>query len=213
MLLVTLLVTAASIPFFRYLHPVIPFIYILGTGTLVETIKQISNSKYTILISTFLVLLFGVGQTIGYLALDSRFEKNTHNVGKPPVYAELSKILKENTSSDDIIVTSLDTWGTWYGERKTIWFPVEPGMLIDPETKQIPFDAIYLTSYMIDDANYYMSDGWRTIFENPNSPHKWICDGCLEIANEYSLKGIYSVYSNDNYERQDAKAILLVKKK
>jgi len=229
MVIVTFIVAAASIPFYRYIHPIIPLVYIIAVGTLVEMINKLSsrgkategqantkfqilNTRYKLLVSTLLVLFFGVGQTLGVLLLDSRFDRNTHNVGKPPIYVELSKILKENTSSDDIIVTNLDTWGSWYGERKTVWFPVEPKQLTNPETGEIPFDAIYLTSYLMDDANYYMGTGWRVIFENPENTDLWICDGCDEIAKEYTLKGMYKVPASNNYERLGASAILLIKK-
>jgi len=223
MVAVTFIVTAASIPFFRYLHPVIPLVYIIAVGTLVEIIRllitdhrlsgeRLKSSTIHILISTILVIFFAVGPTLGILLLDSRFEAKTHNVGKPPVYLELSKILKENTETDDIVVTNLDTWGSWYGERRTVWFPIEPKQIIDPTTGKIPFDAIYLTSYLIDDANYYMGESWRMIFENPNDPEKWTCDGCDKIAKEFTLKNIYFVPATDNYERMDASAILLIKK-
>jgi 4-amino-4-deoxy-L-arabinose transferase-like glycosyltransferase len=213
MVVVTLLVTAASIPFFRYLHPVTPLIYIVAVGTLVGIIKsQISNNKFTILISTFLILLFGVGQTLGVLILDSRFERRTHNVDKLPVYVQLSYLLRDNTNKDQTVITNLDTWGSWYGERRTVWFPLEPKQLVDPTIGKIPFDAIYLTSYLINDQNYYMGKNWRMIFENPKDPSKWTCDGCGEVAKEFALKGVYKVGSSDNYERQDASAVLLIKK-
>ncbi|EKE12728.1 MAG: hypothetical protein ACD_13C00144G0033 [uncultured bacterium] len=223
----TFLVTAASIPFFRYLHPVIPLVYIIATGTLVEIISkfeilnarqipnpksQIQNKRFTIIASTFLILLFGVGQTLGVLILDSRFEAKTHNVSKPPVYITLSKILNENTDNNQVVVTNLDTWGSWYGERRTAWFPLEPKQIIDPTTGKIPFDAIYLTNYLIDDANYYMGNDWRMIFNNPNDPKKWTCSSCDEIAKEFTLKGVYKVPASDNYERLDSSAILLIKK-
>lgn len=216
MLLVTLLVTAASIPFFRYIHPVVPLVYIIAVGTLVELISnfQFLNSKkiFIILASTFLILFFGVGQTLGIIFLDSRFERNTHNVGKPPIYVQLSYLLRNNTNKNQVVITNLDTWGSWYGERKTVWFPLEPKQLIDSTTGKIPFDAIYLTSYLIDDENYYMGTDWRMIFENPNDPEKWICNGCREIAKEFTLKGVYSVLASDDYERENATAILLIKK-
>jgi hypothetical protein len=226
MVKITFLVAAASIPFFRYLHPVVPLVYIIAAGTLVEIISKseflisnqarifnfkISKQAFTIVISTFLILFFAVGQTVGVLALDSRFERNTHNVGKSPVYVILSQILKENTSSNQVVITNLDTWGSWCGERKTVWFPLEPKQLIDPSTGKIPFDAIYLTSYLINDPNYYMGADWRMIFENPKDTTKWTCDGCGEMAKEFSLKGTYIVNAADDYERQDAISILLVK--
>jgi hypothetical protein len=220
MALVTFIVIAASIPFFRYIHPVIPLIYIIALGTLIWILSQISNNKKFITpVSIFLILIFGVGQTLGMLILDSRFERNTRNIGKPPVYVVLSQILKANTSSNQVVITNLDTWGSWYGERKTVWFPLEPKQLIDPATRnlpagrqEIPFDAIYLTSYLIDDQNYYMGADWRLILDNPNDPKKWTCDGCSEIAKEFTLKSVYSISASEDYERQDAKAVLLVRK-
>jgi hypothetical protein len=184
----------------------------MAVGTLVEIASyQFSKRTFIIFVSSFIILLFGVGQTLGIIFLDSRFERNTHNTGKPPVYVQLSYLLRDNTNKNQIIITNLDTWGSWYGERTTVWFPLEPKQLINPETGKIPFDAIYLTSYLIDDENYYMGKEWRIIFENPKNPKKWICDGCSEIAKEFTLKGIYSIPSSNDYEKEDAKAILLVK--
>lgn len=210
--LFTLLVVAASIPFFRYIHPIIPLVYIIAVGTLVEILSYKYSKKSLITISTFLILFFGVGQTLGIFLLDSRFVADTHNVGKPPVYAELAYKLRDNTTKNEVVLTNLDTWGTWYGERKTVWFPLTPNQIIDPKTGKIPFDAIYLTSYLIDDQNYYMGADWREIFNNPTDSKKWICDGCGEIAKEFTLKGIYKISASEDYERQDASAILLIKK-
>lgn len=213
MSIVTLLVTAASIPFFRYIHPVIPLVYLVAVGTLAEIIKsQVASYRLFVILACILVLFFGIGQTLGILLLDSRFEKNNHNVGKPPVYVQLSYLLRGNTGKDQTIITNLDTWGSWYGERKTVWFPIEPKQIINPATGKIPFDAVYLTSYLIDDPNYYMGSDWRMIFDNPNDPKKWVCDGCSEIAKEFKVRGIYKVSAADDYEKQDAMAVLLVKK-
>jgi hypothetical protein len=128
------------------------------------------------------------------------------------VYVELSYILRDNTNPNQIVLTNLDTWGSWYGERKTVWFPLTPKQIIDPSTGKIPFDAIYLTSYLIDDENYYMGTDWREIFNNPTDSKKWTCDGCSEIVKEFTLKRTYTVAASEDYERQDASAILLVKK-
>lgn len=212
-LFVTLLVTALSIPFFRYLHPVVPLVYIFAVEMLVWTITQVSsNKRFIALAALLIILILGVGQTLGTILLDSRFEKNTHNVNKAPVYVGLSRILKDNTDPSQVIVTNLDTWGSWYGERKTVWFPLEPKQIVDPITNKIPFDVIYLTSYLIDDENYYMGPGWKQIFENPSDSKKWTCDGCSRIAKEFKLKGIYSIDSSEDYEKKTEKAILLLKR-
>lgn len=209
----TFVLGALTIPFFRYLHPVIPFVYITAVATLVWIISQISvDRKFIIISSSLLILALVVGQTFGSIFLDSRFERNTRNIGRPPVYVGLSRILLDNTDPNQIVVTNLDTWGSWYGERKTIWFPLEPKLLIDPKTNEIPFDAIYLTSYLIDDENYYMGREWRQILDNPADSRKWVCDGCAEISREFKLKGVYEIAADQDYERQDAKGVLLVRK-
>ena len=221
MVVVTFFVTALTIPFFRYLHPVIPLVYLFATATLVWIVEKIvselrvsafrvkniriKKEHLVVGISTLLILFFVVGQTLGVIFLDSRFEAQRTNRGKPPVYVQLSWILRDNTNPDDVTVTNLDTWGSWYGERKTVWFPLEPNQL-DLEGEENPFDAIYLTSYLIDDENYYMGEGWREIFNNPEN------HGNEFIAENYELKGIYDIASSETYEKQNARAILLVRK-
>ncbi len=192
----TFLVTALTIPFYRYLHPVVPLIYIVGVGALVEIFKE---HKFKNIIATLLILFFAVGQTLGIVFLDSRFERKTHNVGKAPIYAEMSYKLKEITGNDDVILTNLDTWGSWYGERKTIWFPLEPSMIL-PVKENI--DYIYLTSYKMDDENYYMGKEWREIFTNPKTQ---------KVLPDYKFVGEYEFKAEDNYERENGRAVLLVR--
>lgn len=215
------ILVAMTIPFFRYLHPVIPFVYIVATATLVSIVEKVTGewllvtsgklktlitnhkSLITTIVSSFLLLFFAVGQTLGVIFLDSRFEAKRVNRGKPPVYVQLSYILRDNTSPDDVVVTNLDTWGSWYGERRTIWFSLEPDQLKGLENE---IDAIYLTSYLIDDENYYMGDEWRQIFYDPESKTDEF------ISGNYELKKVFEVSASENYERQDVRAILLVKK-
>lgn len=194
MTLLTFLVTALTIPFYRYIHPVVPLIYIVGVGTLVEIFK---DHKFKNIISIFLILFFAVGQTLGIVLLDSRFERKMTNADKAPIYVLQSRILKDVTGKDDVIVTNLDTWGSWYGERKTIWFPLEPSMIL-PVKENI--DYIYLTSYKKDDENYYMGKEWREIFENPEKQ---------TTLPDYKFVAEYEFKANDNYERENGRAILL----
>ncbi|OGM13520.1 hypothetical protein A3A76_03660 [Candidatus Woesebacteria bacterium RIFCSPLOWO2_01_FULL_39_23] len=214
MVTITFLVASITVPFFRYIHPIVPLIYIVAVVTLVQLVSnfqfpvlnlRISKSKFVILTTSFIILLFAVGQTLGVIFLDSRFERKTHNVGKPPVYVLLSWKLKDITEPDQVIVTNLDTWGTWYGERKTVWFPLTPSMLDIGDSSNL-FDAIYLTSYLMDDENYYMGSEWRQIFLNPDQPEDKF------IRDNYVLKGLYGIDADDNYENEDARAVLLVKK-
>ena len=93
-----------------------------------------------------------------------------------------------------------------YGERKTIWYPMYPQMLIDHPQREI-IDGIYLTSYLIDDSNYYMGAEWREIYVQPE-----------QINNEYlssnfEVKKIINIDAKEVYENIPARAVLLVKRK
>ena len=218
MVTTTFLVSALTIPLFRYIHPVVPLVYLLAVATLVWIVEKmvknlrfkindlrinISNKLFVNLTAIFLIMFFVVGQTLGIIFLDSRYEAKTVNKGKPPVYVTLSKILKENSNPDDVIITNLDTWGSWYGERRTIWYPLKPEQLVGLEDTA---DVIYLTSYLIDDENYYMGEEWRQIFENPKSYKNDF------IAKNYKFAGEFTIPPDENYEKQESRAILLVRK-
>lgn len=214
MVVVTFFAAAVTVPLFRYLHPVVPLVYLLATAALVWIVQQfsqtltfknyqISKKKIVYVISGLLIFFFVIGQTLGIIFLDSRFKKARTNTGKPPVYATLSGILKDNTDLDDVIVTNLDTWGSWYGERKTVWFPLKPNQL---EQSDLVFNGIFLTNYLIDDENYYMGKEWRDIFFNPESHNQEY------ISNNYQYIGEFEVPASETYEKVDGKAVLFVKK-
>lgn len=198
---VTFLITALTIPFYRYLHPVMPLVTILAVSTLVEFVNVKFSKKVAILISTCLVLLMSVGQTVGALSLDVRFKNRLVNISKPPIYVLMANELRNNTSESGVVLTNLDTWGSWYGDRKTVWFPLEPYMVLNSKNN---FDYIYLTSYKMEDDNYKMSDTWKKIFNDPKNQ---------TILGEYVFKSEIQFNASENYERQDGRAVLLVKKK
>lgn len=213
--ILSVFVVAASLPYYRYLHPLIPLIYIFSSGFIVYVASGLNSrmqknmakiSRKMVINIIMVIIIFGVGQTLGIRTLDQRFARDTYNISKPPTHVVLSKLLKENTDSNQIILTNLDTWGSWYGERKTIWYPMYPQMLIDHPQREI-IDGIYLTSYLIDDSNYYMGAEWREIYVQPE-----------QINNEYlssnfEVKKIINIDAKEVYENIPARAVLLVKRK
>lgn len=215
MVSLTLMITALSIPFFRYIHPVVPLVYLLAMSTLVWIVREIANSQrsrylsnelFVNLVSISLILFFVVGQILGVILLDSRFKAKTVNGNKPPVYFVLSKILQENTGPNDFIVTNLDTWGSWYGDRRTIWYPIEPSQLVPAKGQTNQLNAIYLTSYLMDDPNYLMGLQWRQIFENPQKIQDKF------VAENYRLKAVFTISADEDYEKMETRAVLLIRK-
>ncbi len=198
-------VAAISIPFFRYLHPLAPLIYTCAIGSIVHLLSVI-QVKYSKIISFSMIFIFSIGQALGAIFLDSRFQnKHLVNRDKPPVYVLLSEKLKELTHPDDIVVTNLDTWGSWYGQRRTVWYPLRPDQLIPEDGGKIA-DAVYITSYKMDDLNYKMGEEWRQILKDPKIP------GNEFISKNYALKSIIEISASENYNKETARGILLVKK-
>jgi hypothetical protein len=68
------------------------------------------------------------------------------------------------------------------------------------------FDAIYLTSYRIDDENYYMGDAWRQAFENPNA----VEDAFL--SENYYFEEEFVIEPDENYENASARGVLFVRR-
>ena len=204
MVAATFVATAAFLPIYRYLHPVVPFIYLLAIEMLVWVLTKLFKNPRKVWLTAFLLIfVFVIGQTLGKIFFDSRYLRAHTNPDKPPVYVQLSWLLKENTNPDDLIITNLDTWGSWYGERKTIWFPLQPSQLIPSEGKELKIDAIYLTSYKMDDENYFMGEEWREIFyssEEFEDPF---------FAENFELAGKFEIEPEETYERERATAILL----
>lgn len=209
-LMVTLLVTAAGIPAYRYIHPVVPLVYIISVAFLYDLIiklKAVGNKNS--IVFTFLILFFTIGQSLGNFLLDSRFKSKIYNLQQPHVY----KILSEKlflVPEDAVVLTNLDTWGSWYGNRKTVWFSNKPQEITE-NGKIDEYDALYLTGYLKDDANYYMGREWMQIFENPTDKSMWTCEGCDIIAEQFELKEIFEIKSSENFEKMDTRSILLTR--
>lgn len=206
MFLTVLVTTSLSIPFIRYFHPFLTLIYLISIVCISNIIVPFNSKNASNYILISLISIFVIFQGIGMLTLDSRFNLDRVNVTKKPIYQLFSENLKLQTDPDDVITTNLDTWGSWYGERRTVWLPTTPEVI-----EGSGFDAIYLTSYKIDDENYYLSSEWRTIFENPNNSNKWQCGGCDYIADNYKLQNEITINPDETYEREAGKAILLVR--
>ena len=208
MVVATFIASAAFLPIYRYLHPVIPFVYLLGAEMLVWILgKMFKERRKAFLAGLALIMIFIVGQTTGKIFLDSRYLRAHTNQDKPPVYVKLAWLLKENTNPDDLVITNLDTWGSWYGERKTIWFPLQPEQLIPEQGRESKIDAIYLTSYKMDDENYFMGEEWREMFYQPEKLEDSF------FAENFELAGKFEIEPEETYEWKEARAILLKRKK
>jgi hypothetical protein len=57
---------ALTLPLYRYIHPIIPLVYIFAVGAIVKSLRQNIKSRFRVTtIAMSLILLFSVGQTLG----------------------------------------------------------------------------------------------------------------------------------------------------
>ncbi len=73
------------------------------------------------------------------------------------------------------------------------------------EGKELKIDAIYLTSYKMDDENYYMGEEWRKMFYSPEELEGF-------FAENFELAGKFEILPEETYEKEGATAVLLIKK-
>lgn len=206
MLALTLLVVAASIPAFRYIHPTIPVIYLFAAAEITRIFSSLPKKRSIIFLIVFIVLI--CGNIMGEIFLDSRFRAvNVVNRNQPPVYVTLSRILSENTSPSDLIVTNLDTWGSWYGNRKTIWLPLYPSMLANANYLSQTPDAIFLTDYKSTDAGYFLNQEWTDLIDNPEEINNDF------IRSNYEIYKQFEIMPESNYFKEHVNAVLFIKLK
>lgn len=199
--IINLLAVSASVPSFRYLHPLFPFIIILGIDAFAHVTSKMQLPKLsTISVALLLFILLPLSSLI----LDARFQANTHNVGQPSAAKVLGSKLKDITPPGTVIITNLDVWGSWFGNRTTIWFPLTPTLISDASARAAnPVDYIYITNYRADDENMFVGPGWRELLNDPPQ----IIDPFLKQY--YRIKTRLTVEPADNYDNLPLTAVLL----
>lgn len=205
----SLIVAALTIPFYRYIHPALPLVYIFAVGAVCRIIgDQFSDKKKVFaLIIIFLVLVFSVGQTIGVLFLDKRFKQNDYNLHLPPGYVLLSREFKNAFPDSGLVLTNLDTWLSWYGETESMWLPLRPDMLLRNDEAYDGFETIFLTNYLAEDKNYRLEEGWRKLLEEPESVSE------LEIGKHFKYVGRIDINDRQVYENKKYYGVVFVKNK
>ncbi len=197
--LINLLVIAASVPSFRYFHPFLPFVIFFATYQIIKI-----KSRFNLILLYLLIFLV---LPISSLVLDQRFYKNTHNFGKPSAVKLLSSSLKTQTPGDAVILTNLDAWGSWFGKRTTILFPLSPANLEEQVRllKGNNVNFIYITSYKANDANHFVSPGWQSLLKTPPQLNNDFLSKYYQIINA-------STYPpQSNFDNLKLSAILLKK--
>lgn len=196
MLLGSLGLAAATSPHMRYIHYALPFLIILGVDFLDKVFQQFIPKRQTlglILVLTAFFLLPFLGATI----LDTRFINRINNLHKPYAQKVLGETLGKLTDKEVVAVTNLDTWGSWYGKRKTVLLPLN---MEDLKTldQNLGVQAVYLTDYQRNNENHPLQGEWGTLYDTPEKIEDSYFKEHFSLAKEGTISAL-EVYENNSY--------------
>lgn len=196
MLLGSIILSSITSPQMRYLHPLIPFLIIFAIDLLNDILEKLDfNLSKKDLIYFLLIGLFFVIPFLGSEFLDSRYNVSS-NVNKPYSFVLIGKSLGELTLPSSITMTNLQTWGSWYGNRKTIL--ITPNFKILKDLDGINrIDYVFLTSYQRDNPDRPLNGDWGALFDKPETVSNNF------IQDNFVLSKVATVSADQDYENQD----------
>lgn len=199
-LFVLFLAASLTIPNLRYVHPVLPLLAIFAAEMLIVILASLRLPKKLVpWLATGFIIIFVAGPTLGEIFVDYRFRRNTLNLGKPPVYVRLAEIIGEASDGDDLIVTNLDAWAAWYQDRATMWYPIKPEQLVPPEGEETKIDLIFLSSYKMDEGDFYMGPEWRQAMNEPEAIEDPFLGENFELLKKIRIEP-EEVYENQGHD-------------
>jgi hypothetical protein len=81
-------------------------------------------------------------------------------------YREAGAFLQSNTKPDAIVVSDAYWLTSWYGDRASLWFPVDVKTLEEIEREFIAVDAVFLTPKYVSEAS--KTDAvWLSLYSSP----------------------------------------------
>ncbi len=83
-------------------------------------------------------------------------------------YREIGEFLKANTPPDAIVAGDAYWLISWYGDRTSLWFPVDTEALEQIERKYVNVDAVFLTPTYLN-ASALTNPVWRNLYAKPKA--------------------------------------------
>lgn len=192
----SLLLAAATSPQVRYVHYVLPFIIILSVGFLEKVFHQVS-SRFARNVLTSILIAFFIIPFLGRVVLDARFDRHIYNPDKPYAQKALGSKLGDLTDPQGIVVTNLDSWGSWYGNRKTVLIPLDLEGFITLD-RNLGIKSVYLTDYQRDNENHPLKGDWGTLFDSPDKISNRFFLEHYTLVKEGTISAL-EVYENKPY--------------
>jgi len=83
-------------------------------------------------------------------------------------YRQIGDFLKANTSPDAIVASDAYWFVSWYGDRTSLWFPVDTETLEEIERRFVDVDAVFLTPTYLN-AAALTNPIWRNLYAKPKA--------------------------------------------
>lgn len=83
-------------------------------------------------------------------------------------YRQIGEFLQENTSPDAVVVSDAYWLVSWYGDRTSLWFPVDTETLAEIERSFVQVDAVFLTPTYLN-AAALTNPIWRNLYAKPQA--------------------------------------------
>ena len=111
----------------RYFHPLVPYMFILATYALLTLIKHFVSDeskvkRYMGLAAFALIFVFQAPN----ITRDFYYKKGQATLNPQGYYKTLGGVVDQNSRPGDIVITNLQGWASWYGSRRTVFYPSYP---------------------------------------------------------------------------------------
>lgn len=206
MVLVSVLLASVTSPHIRYVQITLPFIILTSVDLLNQTFEKLLSKQADVYKSLALTLIiFFIVPFVGSVILDSRFSRDNFNTEKPFAHKQLGITLGSLTNKEDIVITNIDTWGSWYGMRRTILIPSGLDGIKNLD-KSMGISAIFLSDFQRDNTDHPLTGEWGVMFDTPEK----ISD--QYILDNFELEKVASFSSQEVYENKPFTYKLWIKK-
>lgn len=81
-------------------------------------------------------------------------------------YREIGAFLQANTPPDAVVASDAYWLVSWYGDRTSLWFPVDTETLDEIERRYVRVDAVFLTPTYLN-VSAKTNPVWRNLYAKP----------------------------------------------
>lgn len=171
----------------RYFYQFLPLIFILTSDFLIYLFK---TANLNIKTKIFSGLIFVFLLVIPYISETYNLSKNKKELkNKEITYKEIGEFIKNNTEEDEIFVSDIPWFISWYGGRKSFILPLNFKEL-EKMNKKIEISGILLSSFYVYYLHYDSPSEFVGKYIDPKKETIWteVLEGKIKIPGYKFIK-------------------------